>query len=548
MAWLSIVMSVCFGVAGGVHLWIAPEHYAHAPAHGLFFAGVGVVQIALALLWLRRPAPLVYGLSLAFSGGVWALWALTHWIAVPFAAAAHAVDSAAIVTKLAEGGAFLLIISGDLLRRFTPAPHNPAVRLSRNLLLSVGVGGAVWALALVAAPALPHLAEIPGHHDHAHEHDYDHAGSTRTVGVVAPIADSPEETYAWNLPAGFPLPYVPPDNPMTAEKVLLGRFLFYDPRLSGNGTMACASCHAQALAFSDGQTVPHGSTGQPLARNSQGLGNVAYYSTLTWANPVLTDLERQILIPLFSEFPVEMGVTGHEAEVLARLRSDARYQTLFAEAFPDAADPYDWAYIVQALASFNRALISANSAYDRYVLGDIAALTPSEIRGMDLFLSEALECHHCHGGFNFTGSTRQRTTTFIEAPFHNTGLYNLDRNGAYPANNTGVAEITNRPIDMGRFRAPSLRNVALTAPYMHDGSVATLEEVIRIYEAGGRLIHTGPFAGDGRQSPLKSGFVAGFRLTDAERADLLAFLHALTDPTFITDPRFSDPFANEARP
>ncbi|NWF80902.1 MAG: di-heme enzyme [Chloroflexi bacterium] len=334
---------------------------------------------------------------------------------------------------------------------------------------------------------------------------------------------------------------------MTAEKVTLGRFLFYDKRLSANGTMACASCHEQGRAFSDGKATPHGSTGEILPRNSQGLANVAYYSTLTWANPVLTDLERQILIPMFGEFPVELGITGHEAEVLARFQGDPQYRAMFAAAFPGETDPYSWGNIVKALASFSRALISADSPYDRYLAGDLGALSGAALRGMDLFLSEELECHHCHGGFNFTGSTRQRNTVFVEAPFHNTGLYNLDGRGAYPANNLGVMGVSNRPADMGRFRAPSLRNVALTAPYMHDGSVATLEEVVRLYEAGGRHILAGPYAGDGRRSPLKSGLVSGFTLTDQERADLLAFLEALTDETFINDPRFSDPFAAEAR-
>ncbi|NWF79348.1 MAG: di-heme enzyme [Chloroflexi bacterium] len=401
----------------------------------------------------------------------------------------------------------------------------------------------LWGTALAVAPALPQLAEAPGHshdgHDHVHT-DPAQAG----YAVAAPPS---EETYAWNLPAGFPLPYVPPDNPMTAEKVELGRLLFYDQRLSANGTMACASCHEQGRAFSDGTATPHGATGEALVRNSQGLGNVAYYSTLTWANPVLTDLERQILIPLFSEFPVEMGITGHESEVLARFQSDPAYQARFAAAFPNEAEPYTWGNIIKALASFNRALISADSPYDRYLAGDLEALSGAALRGMDMFLSEELECHHCHGGFNFTGSTRQRNTVFVEAPFHNTGLYNLDGRGAYPPNNPGVAGVSNRPEDMGRFRAPSLRNVALTAPYMHDGSVATLEDVVRQYEAGGRVITSGPYAGDGRRSPLKSGLVSGFTLTDQERADLLAFLEALTDPTFISDPRFSDPFAAEAQ-
>jgi cytochrome c peroxidase len=161
---------------------------------------------------------------------------------------------------------------------------------------------------------------------------------------------------------------------------------------------------------------------------------------------------------------------------------------------------------------------------------------------MELFYSERLECHHCHGGFNFTEASVHAGSAFDAALFHNTGLYDLDGAGAYPAGNTGLYELTGEPADMGRFRAPTLRNVAVTAPYMHDGSVETLEEVIRIYEAGGRLIEDGPWAGDGRSSPLKSGLIPGFALTDDERADLVAFLESLTDARFLTDPRFADPY------
>ena len=149
---------------------------------------------------------------------------------------------------------------------------------------------------------------------------------------VLPVGEEELPTaamYDWSLPAGFPLPRTPADNPMTAAKVELGRYLFYDTRLSGNGTQSCESCHYQALAFSDGKITPQGSTGEMLERNSPALVNVAYYATLTWANPVLTELERQVLVPLFGEFPVEMGVTGREEEVLARLQENERYQELF---------------------------------------------------------------------------------------------------------------------------------------------------------------------------------------------------------------------------
>lgn len=377
--------------------------------------------------------------------------------------------------------------------------------------------------------------------------DPDTSGGLDSIGEEGDSTTSdtePEpEPYEWNLPPGFPEPWVPEDNPMTAEKVELGRHLFYDVRLSGNETQACAGCHEQARAFADGIPVPTGSTGDVLVRNSMHLTNAGYSFPLTWANPLLPTLEDQIMVPLFGEHPVELGVGGHEEEILDRLRADPLYDELFGAAFPEADDPYTFEKIRQALASFVRTMISGDSPFDRYTYqGDEAALTEQQLRGMGLFFSESLECHHCHFGFNFSGGTKHAGTVHESFAFHNTGLYNLDEDGAYPLGNQGLVEITFDPEDMGAFRAQTLRNIAVTGPYMHDGSVETLEEVIRIYERGGRLIESGPLAGDGALNPHKSGLVAGFSLTDQEREDLLAFLESLTDETFLTDPRFSDPF------
>lgn len=177
---------------------------------------------------------------------------------------------------------------------------------------------------------------------------------------------------------------------------------------------------------------------------------------------------------------------------------------------------------------------------------DQTALSDSARHGMAMFFSETLECYHCHTGFNFSDSVASEDSAFDALFFHNTGLYNVDEAGAYPASDQGLIEHTNVPEDMGKFRAPTLRNIALTAPYMHDGSVATLEEAIAHYSAGGRTL-TGDNAGDGSLSPYKDPLVIGFTLTDTEQADILAFLGSLTDDTFITDSRFSDPFAEKRR-
>lgn len=360
---------------------------------------------------------------------------------------------------------------------------------------------------------------------------------------VRQVLESDTQAYDWQLPDYFPLPVVPSDNPMSEAKVLLGRALFYDTGLSVNNSMACASCHHQDKAFSDGKQLSQGATGELGVRNAQALVNTAYNGTLTWMNPSLIALERHIPIPLFADFPTEMGTDG--SSLLEYLHHHPDYPQFFAHAFPETDAPISLGNTVKALASFVRSLVSSHSAYDRFVYDDDkTALTASQQRGMALFFSERLECHHCHGGFNFTQSTVSANTAFPERPFHNTGLYNIDGKGAYPAPNIGIMSVTLDPDDMGKFRAPSLRNVALSAPYMHDGSIADLDAVIRFYEAGGRVRKFGTYAGDGRRSPLKDGFIAGFTLNDQEREDLIAFLHALNDDVFIHNPTFSNPFSS----
>lgn len=349
--------------------------------------------------------------------------------------------------------------------------------------------------------------------------------------------------WAWNLPAQFPVPRVPADNPMTADKVALGRFLFYDRRLSGNGTQACASCHVQSLAFTDGRITALGSTGQGHPRNAQHLGNVAYSPTLTWANNALTDLETQMLVPLFGTAPVEMGINdGNRDAVLARLQGDAAYPAMFSAAFAGDAAPVSWGNVVKAIAAFQRTLVSGNSKYDQYLRGQ-ATLTDAEQRGLTLFFGEKAECFHCHGGINFNDQFVHASSRLTETPFHNTGLYNIGGTGAFPEPNRGLFELTALAADMGKFRAPSLRNVEVTAPYMHDGTIATLAEVLEFYAAGGRVISSGPHAGDGRSNPFKDPLVSRITLDAQEREDLVAFLKTLTDHEFLTNPRLSDPFA-----
>lgn len=353
--------------------------------------------------------------------------------------------------------------------------------------------------------------------------------------------------FAWVLPAHVPLLVEPDFNPMTEEKFQLGRHLFYDQRLSANRNISCASCHHQNKAFADGLKVPTGTHGEQHTRNSQGLANTAWFATLNWGNPVTDTLERQIEGPLFGDDPHEHGINDSNREaILAELLDDPAYPQLFTAAFPEDSNQ-DWNYnhLIFALASFVRGMSSYNAPFDAYLAGDAQAISPAARRGLDLFNSERLECFHCHGGYNLSNSVMDRTRNFPERNFHNTGLYNLAGSGRYPSPNTGVHEVTGDLRHMGQFRTPTLRNIALTAPYSHDGSHATLRDVIATYAAGGRNITSGLHAGDGRHNPNKDGFVIGFTLTPQEEQDLIAFLCSLTDDQFITNPRFSNPWPDE---
>ena len=367
------------------------------------------------------------------------------------------------------------------------------------------------------------------------------AGTVATPDAAAPYDDAGDGDFVWQLPAGFPKPKIPADNPMSRAKVELGRRLFYDTALSENRTQSCASCHLQALAFTDGLTHSVGSTGQLHPRSAQSLVNVGYASTLTWQNDLLGSLEIQGRVPLFGDEPVELGMRGREDELLARLRERRTYREAFPAAFPDEAEPLSIKGVLYALSAFERSIVSGDAPIDRFTRGEPNAVDASVKRGRALFDSERMECFHCHGGFNFADATSHEGTGFVEKPYHNNALYNLDGQGSFPAASRGLIDVSGKPEDMGRFKAPSLRNVAVTAPYMHDGSIATLEEVIDHYARGGRRITEGPNAGDGAASPLKSEFVVGFVISPEEKADLVAFLHALTDTAFLSDPRFSDP-------
>ena len=302
--------------------------------------------------------------------------------------------------------------------------------------------------------------------------------------------------FAWQLPRGLPTPFVPPDNPMSAAKVVLGRQLFFETRLSVTGRYSCASCHDPARSFSDGRARAVGATGASLSTRTMALVNVAYNLSYGWQHPELTSLEAQMRLPLLNRHPVEIGLAGREHEMLAALAADVTYPRQFAAVFGGGITT---ARIIKAIAAFERTLIDGHSAFDAYVFdGQHDALSPAAKRGMALFFSKRIGCAGCHAGFNFSGNWRDS------------------------AGPTGKASFADDGLGVGRVRVPTLRNIALTAPYMHDGRFATLDAVLDHYQWVGKL----PDSAHGGQRDRR---LKAFTLNAAERDDLKAFLDSLTE-------------------
>jgi cytochrome c peroxidase len=366
------------------------------------------------------------------------------------------------------------------------------------------------------------------------------------VWLVAAAWGTGAGAYQLVLPRGFPQPRIPADNPLTVDKVRLGRYLFYDKRMSVNGTSSCATCHRQELAFTDGRAQAVGATGQMHPRSAMSLVNVAYSAVFNWSNPSVHSLEEQALKPMFSTDPVELGVV--KEDLLRLIRSDPVYRVLFPRAFPGEGNPFRIANVTKALASFERTILSGGSPYDRFhFTGDPDAIPDAAKRGEILFFLDygGPSCFRCHGGFDFSDAVDYVGRRRVSAKFHNTGLYNVAGQLSYPFPNVGLYEHTKEPADAGKFKAPTLRNIALTAPYMHDGSIATLGEVLDHYAAGGRTIGQGQWAGVGRENPGRDALVHGFPMTKQNRADLIAFLESLTDEVVTHDTRFGDPWMDK---
>lgn len=323
---------------------------------------------------------------------------------------------------------------------------------------------------------------------------------------------------------------------------LLGRHLFYDRRLSVNNTKACATCHAQEFSFTDSYTRSIGALGDLHQRNARPLINLTFNKYFTSSDSAIQSLLQQMNKPMFNQHPVEMGIKGNEETVLNRIKNDRNYQWLFKKAFPDEARPVSIKNIQIAIEAFEKTIISFNAPYDKFIEGQKAALSKEQQEGMKLFYSVKLKCSQCHGGKTFSIPEVKLPNGQTEYYF-NTGLYNINNN--YPAYDQGLFELTMDDADKGKYRVPTLRNLVFTAPYFHDGSAASLDEVLAAYENGGRNITEGVYKGDGRKNVYKSHLIQGFQLTLPEKKALISFLFALSDSTVLHNPAYANPFKED---
>jgi cytochrome c peroxidase len=284
---------------------------------------------------------------------------------------------------------------------------------------------------------------------------------------------------------------IPEDNPTTIEGITLGKKLFNDPLLSGDGTQACVSCHIHSANFSDTNQFSTGIDGLEGNRNASTIVNAGWNTSNFWDGRAIT-LEEQAFGPVIN--PIEMHNTWRNVE--STLNGNSEYLLLFKKAFN--IDYIDSNYVVKAIAQFERSLVSSNSKFDKFYRGE-GSLTPSELNGYAIYNSEQGDCFHCHG-----------TLLFTDNLFHNNGLDSEE-----PFTDIGLAEVTNNPSDNGKFKTPSLRNVEYSAPYMHDGRFSTLEQVVAHYNEGGHYTST--------IDPLMKKLGVGLQLTNQELSDLISF-------------------------
>lgn len=321
--------------------------------------------------------------------------------------------------------------------------------------------------------------------------------------------DKKTTPYELVRPYKFPLFADNSDENITEEGIKLGRMLFYDPILSGDSTMSCSTCHVQADGFSDKRRFSVGIDGSVGTRHSMAIVNLAWESRFFWDGRAF-GIANQALEPV--ENPVEMK--AHWEIVVEKIKNHPTYTKMFEDAFPDKEITKELA--AEAIAQFEKTLVSSNSKFDMFLQGKYT-LTDSEQRGYDLFFSEKADCFHCHS-----------TALISDLSFHNNGLDAVHTD-------IGLEEVTGKPSDRGLFKTPSLRNVGVTAPYMHDGRFSTLDEVIDFYSSGLQTSET--------IDPLmKQAANGGVHLNAQEKADLKAYLLTFTDEEFLSNPDFASPF------
>jgi cytochrome c peroxidase len=312
-------------------------------------------------------------------------------------------------------------------------------------------------------------------------------------------------TQAYNtLPSNFPTIAHPEQNTPTALRIELGRMLFYDPILSKDSTVSCASCHKQQFAFADSLSVSPGVAERKGIQNAPSLVNIGYAPYFTRAGGVPT-LEMQILVPIQEAHELDFNI------VLAgrRVAKDSIYKAMSLAAYERAPDPY---VLTRSIAAFERSVVSAHSPYDLYTYYDQKkALSLSAQRGLKLFMSDQTNCSSCHTPPHFS-----------DFSFKNNGLYTHYAD-------SGKIRLTYKEEDRALFKVPSLRNISLSSPYMHDGSIRSLEQVIQHYNKGGQA------------HKHKSSLIRPLHLSLKEQKDLLAFLESLKDQSILNNPSFSNP-------
>lgn len=312
-------------------------------------------------------------------------------------------------------------------------------------------------------------------------------------------------------PSNFPSPNIPNDNPTTFEGVNLGRHLFYDPILSSDNSVSCASCHKQEYAFGDNTQYSFGVNNSIGSRNASTIINSAFQLEYDWDGKS-SSLETQAIRPIFNEIELH---NNNWTEIVERIELSEFYSEMFCQAF--GSTDIDSLKILNAIAQFQRTIISTNSKFDKWLRGELA-FTDEEIDGFNIFSTERGDCFHCHPIGLFTDNL-----------FHNNGL-----DETYT--DLGRYEVTSNPLDQASFKSPTLRNIEFSSPYMHDGRFATLDEVIDFYDFGG---YDSP-----NVDPLMKYVGQGLLLSQQEKDNLKAFLLTLSDDEFINNPDFSNPFNN----